>query len=187
MTFEEMKNLPESEQDKLFKKVTKARSQAKMVTYSAVYGIGAAKLAREMGVSKKEAQHLLDSYWEKNWAIHKIAKESYVKTLKDGSMWVKNPVSGFYYNLRYDKDRWSTLNQSTGVYIFDLWVANMRKLGVHPQAQVHDEVLFSVPKGQEKQKEELLKEAMRKVNEALKLNVTIGADAEFGRSYDKCH
>jgi len=102
-------------------------------------------------------------------------------------MWLKNPVSGFYYSLRYDKDRFSTLNQGLGVYIFDLWVANMRKLGVHPQAQVHDEVLFSVPKGQEKQTEELLKEAMRKVNETLKLNVTIGADAEFGESYAAVH
>ncbi len=187
MTLQEMKNLPPSEQEEIFKRVTKARSQAKMVTYSAVYGVGAAKLAREMGVTQKEAQVLLESYWQKNWAVKKIAKESYVKTLKDGSMWVKNPVSGFYYSLRYDKDRWSTINQSTGVYIFDLWVANIRKLGIKVSMQYHDEVLFSVPKGQEKQTEELLKQAMDKVNETLQLNVTIGADAEFGQSYSECH
>jgi len=40
----------------------------------------------------------------------------------------------------------------------------MREKGVNPQLQYHDEVLFSVPKGQEKQAEEALKEAMQEVN-----------------------
>jgi DNA polymerase I-like protein with 3'-5' exonuclease and polymerase domains len=179
--------MPDETDKERFKRLDAMRSGAKVVNYSALYGVGASKLARESGMTVKEAEVLLKAFWDLNWAIQKIAKESYVKTLKDGSMWVKNPVSGFYYSLRYDKDRWSTINQSTGVYIFDLWVANMRKLGIHPQAQMHDEVLFSVPKGQEKQTEELLKEAMRKVNETLKLNVTIGADAEFGESYASVH
>lgn len=187
MTLEEMKNLPKAEQDALLKKVTKARSQAKMVTYSAVYGVGAAKLSREMGVSKKEAQVLLDSYWEKNWSVKKAASSQYVKTLKDGSMWIKNPVSGFYYSLRYEKDRWSTLNQGTGVFVFDSWVMRMRKLGVNPQLQYHDEVLLSVPEGTEGITEEKLREAMQEVNESLKLNVSIGVDVQVGDNYAECH
>jgi len=163
------------------------RSKFKATNYSAIYGVGAPKLARETGMTRREAEELLKAYWGRNWAVEKLSKDQYVKTLKDGSMWLKNPVSGFYYSLRYDKDRFSTLNQGLGVYIFDLWVANMRKLGVKVSLQYHDEVLFSVTKGQEKQTEELLKEAMRKVNETLKLNVTIGADAQFGRSYSECH
>jgi len=163
------------------------RSKFKATNYSAVYGVGAPKLARETGMTQKEAQELLKAYWGRNWAVEKLAKDQYVKTLKDGSMWLKNPVSGFYYSLRYDKDRFSTLNQGLGVYIFDLWVANIRKLGIKVSMQYHDEVLFSVPKGQEEQTEGLLKQAMDKVNDTLKLNVTIGADAEFGSSYDQCH
>ena len=163
------------------------RSKFKATNYSAIYGVGAPKLARETGMTRREAEELLKAYWGRNWAVEKLSKDQYVKTLKDGSMWLKNPVSGFYYSLRYDKDRFSTLNQGLGVYIFDLWVANMRKLGVKVSLQYHDEVLFSVSKGQEKQTEELLKEAMRKVNETLKLNVTIGADAEFGPDYASVH
>jgi len=163
------------------------RSKFKATNYSAIYGVGAPKLARETGMTQREAQELLKAYWGRNWAVEKLSKDQYVKTLKDGSMWLKNPVSGFYYSLRYDKDRFSTLNQGLGVYIFDLWVANMRKLGITILMQYHDEVLFSVPKGHEEQTEELLKQAMDEVNETLQLNVTIGADAEFGDSYDQCH
>ena len=163
------------------------RSKFKATNYSAVYGVGAPKLARETGMTQKEAQELLKAYWERNWAVEKLSKDQYVKTLKDGSMWLKNPVSGFYYSLRYDKDRFSTTNQGLGVYIFDLWVANMRKLGVTVSLQYHDEVLFSVPKGKEKETEEILKKAMEKVNETLKLNVTVQADAQFGPSYASVH
>ena len=52
---------------------------------------------------------------------------------------------------------------------------------------LNDEVLLSVPLGQEQQVREALEGAMREVNETLKLNVTIGADAQFGRSYSECH
>ena len=52
---------------------------------------------------------------------------------------------------------------------------------------LNDEVLFSIPKGKEKETEKLLKKAMDKVNETLKLNVTVQADAQFGGSYAECH
>ena len=170
-----------------FKELDAMRAPAKTTNYSSTYKVGVPKLARETGMTKREAQQFLDAFWELNWAILKLEKDQYVKTLKDGSMWLKNPVSGFYHSLRSDRDKFSTLNQSTGDYIFNLWVANIRKLGVKVSAQVHDEVLFSIPKGKEKETEELLKKAMDKVNETLKLNVTVQADAQFGGSYDQCH
>ena len=163
------------------------RAPAKTTNYSSTYKVGVAKLARETGMTQREAQQFLDAFWKLNWAILKLEKDQYVKTLRDGSKWLKNPVSGFYHSLRSERDVFSTLNQSTGDYIFNLWVVNMRRMGVKISLNYHDEVLFSVPKGQEKQTEELLKEAMRKVNETLKLNVTIGADAEFGPDYASVH
>ena len=163
------------------------RSKFKATNYSAIYGVGTPKLARETGMTQREAQELLKAYWERNWAVEKLSKDQYVKTLKDGSMWLKNPVSGFYYSLRYDKDRFSTLNQGLGVYIFDLWVANMRKLGVKVSAQMHDEVLFAVPKGSEVSVEQCLHDAIKRVNETLKLNVMIDVDVKFGGSYAEVH
>ena len=144
-------------------------------------------MARETGMTRREAEELLKAYWGRNWAVEKLSKDQYVKTLKDGSMWLKNPVSGFYYSLRYDKDRFSTLNQGLGVYIFDLWVANMRKLGVTVSAQVHDEVLFAAQKGSEDSIEFCLQEAIKKVNKTLKLNVRVNVDVKFGGSYAEVH
>lgn len=187
MTFEEMKNLPEDEQEKIFSRLTSIRKKAKVVTYSAVYGVGAPKLARETGMREKEAKALIDAYWDRNWAVKKVAKNQYVKTLKDGSMWLKNSVSGFYHNLRYEKDRWSTTNQSTGVYVFDMWVGFCRAMGLTISMQTHDEVLFDVKKGDEERVSKVLHEAMAKVNEKLKLNVTIEIEEQYGDSYAEVH
>ena len=170
-----------------FKRLDDMRAPAKTTNYSSTYKVGVTKLARETGMTQKEAQRFLDAFWKLNWAILKLEKDQYVKTLKDGSYWMKNPVSGFYHSLRSERDKFSTLNQSTGDYIFNLWVLHMRRMGVKISLNYHDEVLFSVSKGHEKQTEELLKEAMDKVNETLKLNVTVQADAQFGGSYAECH
>ncbi len=163
------------------------RSKYKAANYSCVYGVGAPKLARETGMSEKEAKDLIDAYWGRNWAVKKVAKNQYVKTLKDGSMWLKNSVSGFYHNLRYEKDRWSTTNQSTGVYVFDMWVGFCRAMGLTISMQTHDEVLFDVKKGDEERVSKVLHEAMAKVNEKLKLNVTIEIEEQYGDSYAAVH
>lgn len=187
MTFEEMKNLPPEEQEEIFSRLTSIRKKAKVVTYSAVYGVGAPKLARETGMSEKEAKALIDAYWGRNWAVKKVAKGQYVKTLKDGTMWLKNEVSGFYHNLRYDKDRWSTTNQSTGVFVFDMWVMYCRLAGLKISMQYHDEILLSVARGDEARVSSIIHEAMAKVNERLKLNVTIGVEEQYGNSYASVH
>ena len=133
------------------------------------------------------AAELLKAFWEVNWAVKKVSSEQYVKTLKDGSIWVKNPVSGFYHNLRYEKDIWSTLNQSTGVYCFDTWVAYCQQLGVDIPMQYHDEILVECDAGEKEEVAEKLQEAIRKTNEKVKLNVQLSVDVQFGYNYAEVH
>ena len=163
------------------------RSKYKAANYSCVYGVGAPKLARETGMSEREAKALIDAYWDRNWAVKKVAKDQYVKTLSDGTMWLKNEVSGFYHNLRYDKDRWSTTNQSTGVFVFDMWVMFCRLAGLKISMQYHDEILLTVAKGDEARVSGIIHEAMSKVNERLKLNVVIEVEEQYGDSYASVH
>jgi len=163
------------------------RTKYKVTNYSAVYGVGAAKLAREAGMSQGEAKALLEAYWERNWGVKKLAQDQYVKTLKDGSMYLKNPVSGFYYSLRNDRDTFSTLNQGTGVFIFDTWVLRCRNKGVVFSLQYHDEHLSYVKIGNEDKQKQLLEEAMKEVNDMLKLNVEITSDIQFGPDYASVH
>jgi DNA polymerase I-like protein with 3'-5' exonuclease and polymerase domains len=187
MTLEEMKALPPEEQEAIYQKVHKIRKPFKTVNYAAQYSVGKKTLARNSGMTEKEAQALLDTYWQKNWAVQKVAKEQYVKTLKDGTMWLKNPINGFYYSLRYDKDRFSTLVQGTGDYVFNLWTMFCRKEGIVLHMNYHDEWLTSVFEGSQDQVHKKAQKAMDKVNEVLQLNKEIRMDAQEGYSYAECH
>lgn len=187
MTFEEMKLLPEDEQKKIISNLKSVRKHFKATNYSAVYGIGSPKLARELSTTKGKAQGLLDAYWKRNWSVKKVAEDQYVKTLEDGTMWLKNPVSGFYYSLRYEKDRFSTLNQGTGVFIFDSWLMRVRRKGVIVQGQMHDEIFYKVPLGTREENTKKLEEAMREVNKSLGLNVDVRVDIQYGDDYASVH
>ncbi len=98
------------------------RAKGKTTNYSSIYGIGAAKLSAALGVSVAEAQKSLDGYWALNWAVVAIADEQVVITDSRGGRWLINPINGFLYSLRSDKDKFSTLCQGTGSYMFDMWV-----------------------------------------------------------------
>ena len=162
------------------------RKNYKVVNYSATYGIGAAALARGTGMSKKASQTLLDAFWSRNWAIEKVASGAKTKEVLEG-MWLKNPVSGFWHSLRSDKDRFSTLNQSTGVFCFDTWVALCRENGIKCVGQFHDEVIALVKKGDEGTVEKIMHDAAIKLNERVKLNVPLGTDVQFGNTYADIH
>lgn len=162
------------------------RKAYKVVNYSATYGVGAAKLARETGKSEREAKALLEAFWQRNWSVDKVAKGLRVREV-NGGMWLLNPVSGFWISLRSDKDRFSSLNQSTGVFCFDSWVAVCRKNGIKTIGQFHDEVIALVERGKEQETQDVMEKAVQKVNDKLKLNVPLGCDVQFGQTYAEIH
>jgi len=162
------------------------RKNYKVVNYSATYGVGASKLARETGMSVKEAKTLLDAFWSRNWSVEAVAKSLRVRELF-GSMWLYNPVSNLWYALRSDKDRFSTLNQGTGVFCFDTWVALCRKNGVQTIGQFHDEIVALVEDGKQEEVAAIMHGAAQKLNEKVKLNVPLGCDAQFGKTYGEIH
>ncbi len=186
MTFDQMKSLSEDEQAKLFKKIKTQRHKGKTTVYSATYGVGKSKLARELGVTEKEAESLLNAFWDRNWAIAEAAKNFEVKKLGD-QLWIKNPVSGFWLSLRYDKDKWSTINQSTGVYCFDTWLAFVSQKLPTIIGQMHDEAIWEILKGKREETTEALTWAINKTNEKLKLNVKLGISIQYGDNYAEIH
>jgi DNA polymerase I-like protein with 3'-5' exonuclease and polymerase domains len=169
-----------------FKGIKKVRKKFKPVNYSAVYGVGVPKLSRTTGMSKAEAKVLLDAYWERNWAVKQFAADQKIRTI-NGQMWVKNPVNNFWYSLRYEKDVFSTLNQSTGAYCFDQWVAHYLTKRPNIIGQFHDESINRINIGEEKEHEEVLRWAIDKVNEKLKLNIKLDIDVQFGLRYSDIH
>lgn len=201
---------------KRYQKIKEERNTFKTVNYGAVYGAGAPTMSRSSGMPVAKCKFLLEAYWQKNWSVKKIARACIVKTLTyptveynkksfydaEGKlikievvkenvikkqMWLYNPVSRFWYSLRYDKDRFSTLNQGTGVFIFDNYVKGARQLGIKLCGQFHDEIVFPLKLGEEAPTTKKLRSVIQKINSTMNLNREMGVDIQFGNNYSQIH
>lgn len=126
------------------------------------------------------------AYWKKNWAIKEAAKEQKTRTV-NGQMWLLNPVNGYYYSLRYEKDIFSTLVQGTASYVFDKWIEIFRAKRPQITAQFHDEVVLHIKKGFREKCEQLLRGAIKQLNDQLRLNRDLDIDCQFGDNYAQIH
>ena len=162
------------------------RKKYKVVNYSATYGVGATKLSRTMGITQAEASSMLDAFWTRNRSIQDAVEGLKVREI-EGSSWLLNPVSGIYHSLRFEKDKFSTLNQSTGVYCFDTWVAGCRARGLKVIGQFHDEVIVLVKEGTEDWTKTQMEISINKTNKRINRNVPLGIDVQFGKNYAEIH
>jgi hypothetical protein len=164
----------------------KVRTKAKVVNFSGIYGAGPAKIALTTGMSLEEATLLHKIYWERNKSVKQITNDVVFKEVRK-QMWLYNPVSTFWYSLRQPKDRFSTLNQGTGVYCFDTHIKNVRAQGIKISLQYHDEIGFSFLKTEEQQVKDKLNKAIKLTNKALNLNVPLGISIDIGKNYAEAH
>lgn len=168
------------------KSIDPIRQVYKSGNYSLQYLTGIPRLSRTTGLSHSDAKKVYDAYWERNWAVKKVSKEQRVKTV-DGQMWLFNPVSKLWYSLRYEKDVFSTLVQGTASYVFDRWVQIILQTREQLTFQMHDEFGLTVKMGFRPQCENLINDAMKKLNEELKLNRELGCAIQFGDRYSEIH
>ena len=208
------KDMSPEEQDAEYGRIAVIRGDAKQVNFSAVYGIGAPKMSLGTGWPIEKSTKMLFIYWQRNKAVKEVAADVSVKVLFRNSelnthytgsqltimqkydkdlfneiqeMWLYNPVSKFYYSLRYVKDIFSTLNQGTGVYCFDMQVRNVRKRGIKIGLQYHDEIGFPFLMNNEQGVKNILLTAIQETNDELGLNVPLGISMDFGKTYADCH
>ena len=167
--------------------VTQIRHAYKGGNYACTYGAGVKTLSRQLTISEKEAAKIHKAYWKRNWSLKKIAKEQITRRAGKDAMWLYNPVSRLWYSLRSDKDIFSTLNQGTGVYCFDLWLKLI--LSQRPQitGQFHDEIILEIKDNERQEIRDLLKTCINKVNDMLKLNRDLDCDIQFGNNYSNIH
>jgi hypothetical protein len=162
------------------------RKVYKSTNYACQYGAGGPTVARAAGVPVREGAKLVKAYWKKNWSIEAIAKEQETKECA-GGVWMLNPVNGFWYSLRHEKDRFSALCQGTGAYAFDLWMKYTVKKRPQLTGSFHDECILTIKEGHRDGCTKLLKDAIGKVNDELNLNRTLDIDTQFGRDYSEIH
>ena len=174
----------------LFKDIKEIRGDSKVVNFSATYGAGPAKIAETLKKPFEAGKKLHTIYWKRNRGVKQTADACQVRIVNK-QKWLYNPVSGFWMFLKEDKDKFSTLNQSTGVYVFDTWLKHVR-IGLEEHnikvcMQYHDELLLWCRKELKDDVDFILKDAMEKTNEELKLNVEIGCSVDWGFNYAECH
>lgn len=173
-------------EEKEFKRLDVVRHLYKTANYSCVYGVGATKLSKTLDITRKEAEAIINAYWEKNWSVKAFAQSCETKE-SHGYTWIKNPVNRYWYELRSDKDRFSAVNQSTGSFIFDMWVREVMNQMDRLTLQKHDELAFIVKKGYREAIIPIIEGAIETVNKKLQLNRNMGCDVQFGNNYAQVH
>src|SRR5699024_7191518 len=108
------------------------------------------------------------------------------KTL-DGEEWVLNPLNGYWYSLRSEHTKFSTLNQGAGDYIFTLWCYFCMQDGLKLSYGAHDEILMQVKESDIDKYANIINESMDKVNAVLGLRIPIKVDYDVGVNYAEVH
>jgi hypothetical protein len=169
-----------------YKLLKTIRGIAKNTNYACVYGAGAPKIAKTAGIPVAEAIPIHAAYWQRNWSVKAVANDTKTKTVNQQE-WLYNPVSKFWYSLRNKKDKFSTLNQGTGVFCFDTWIAFILSKRRELTGQFHDEGVWTIRKGFRDEMTSLCKWAVKKTNEVLGLNRELDCDVQFGDFYSDIH
>jgi DNA polymerase I-like protein with 3'-5' exonuclease and polymerase domains len=176
-------------------KHSKIRALGKGTNYSCQYGAGAPTISRAAKCSLDVAKSLHSAYWKANWSIKEIAKMQTVKEVS-GTKYLLNPINGFWYWLKADKDRFSTLCQGTGAYVFDTWVGKVNEVCLERYdrevpliAQFHDELILKVRDTQKSRDSwnSVMAEAMVRTNAELGLRRDMGSDVQYGNNYSEIH
>lgn len=117
-----------------------------------------------------------------------VAEDQKVKTIDD-QMWLFNPINGFYYSLRNEKDIFSTLVQGTGAFCFDAWLGFVLQQYDKLIGQFHDEFILEIEDTEENRKyiNDVIQMAMAETNEFLNLDRQLGTDVQYGKRYSEIH
>lgn len=178
-----------------YKLIKSIRGIAKNANYACVYGAGAAKIAKTAGITVGKAGELHGAYWKRNWSVKAVGNACKTKQImqvlspqeKKKTSWLYNPVSKFWYSLRNEKDKFSTLNQSTGVFCFDTYLGYVLYQRPQLTAQFHDEFVTCNKIGFRPQMVAIIKQAIDWTNEKLQLNRQLDVGTEWGLTYADIH
>ena len=175
------------------------RRQAKAINFGIIYGISPFGLARQLGISRSDAKHYIDAYFKKypgirdymTRTVDTARKVGYVTTLfgrrcHAGGIQDKNPA-------RRNFAERAAINAPIQGGAADIIKRAMiqlpealaqKKLKAKMLLQVHDELIFEVPKKEVDATAELVRDIMEG---AAHLDVPITVDAGIGPNWDQAH
>ena len=171
------------------------RSSAKAVNFGIVYGIGAFSLAKDISVTRKEAQNYIDTYLNHyrgvkeymDFTVDKARKNGYVETLYGRKRYLPE-LNSSNFNMRAFGERVARNMPIQGTSADIIKIAmikvynRLKKENFKAKLilQVHDELIVEAPKEEVMSVAVLLKEEMEN---AVDLKVKLIADASIGKSW----
>ena len=175
------------------------RRRAKTINFGVLYGMGAFSLAKDLGISNKEAKQYIDHYFERYPAVldfieqqKKFGREHlYVKTLL-GRHCAVSDINSKNGQVRSYAER-NAVNypvQGSAADIIKVAMIRIQRLLVERQLatrmvlQVHDELVFDVPEEELEQVRTLVTEQME---QAVALRVPLEVSMGQGSNWREAH
>ena len=171
------------------------RSRAKAVNFGIVYGIGAFSLAKDIGVSRAEADRYIKDYLHHysgvdrymNEVVEEAKKNGYVKTLFGRRRYLPE-LSSSIGMLRAFGERVARNMPIQGTAADIIKIAMIRvytrlkeeNLNARLILQIHDELIVEAPENEKTKAELIVKEEMEN---ACKMKVLLKSDAHSGESW----
>lgn len=171
------------------------RSRAKAVNFGIVYGIGAFSLAKDIGVSNKEASTYIKNYlshysgvdeYMKN-VVEKAKQDGYVETMFGRRRYLPELTSGKHMLRAFGERVARNMPiQGTAADIIKIAMVKVndriKKEGLRARLilQVHDELIVEAPQEESEIVAKLLQEEMEN---AVSLDVPLTADAAIGKTW----
>ena len=171
------------------------RGQAKTINFATLYGQGAFSLARQLGIGRDEAKAFIDQYFERFSGVRAYLDEQiatarekgFVETLMGRRRYIPE-LRAKNWNVRQFGERvaQNTPIQGTAADMIKKAMIDVAQAladadtGARMLLQVHDELLFEVPEGEEDALAELV---ISRMEGAVALSVPLVAEGGVGKSW----
>ena len=171
------------------------RRKAKTVNFGVVYGISDWGLADQLGISNKEAREIINSFYSSfpevatffQHIVNDAVKDGYVSTMLGRRRYLRE-LHDANYQVRESAKR-AAMNapvQGTAADLIKYAMIKVHqalldnKLETKMICQIHDELIFKVPKVEKEKAYQLIKDIMEN---ALSIDVPLEVDGGFGRTW----
>lgn len=175
------------------------RYKAKSVNFGLIYGQGAFGLAQNLGISRTEAKEIIDNYFEqfpkiKTYMDDVIAgaqANGYVETLLGRRRYIRDinsgnaTVRGFAERNAINAPIQGTAADMIKIAMLEIHDAlSKSELKSKMILQVHDELVFDVPKAEVEELEDLV---IKKMSQAMPLKVPLLVESGSGENWLEAH
>ena len=192
--------------EELFGRVDRdTRNQAKTINFAILYGSSAWGIAGRLGLPKDEGKAIIDRYYERFPGIRAfthatlsfVREHGFTQTLFGRKTHFEPNIRSPNPSIRAGAER-AAINapiQGTSADLIKRAMARMDGAladaglgGVKMLLQVHDELVFEVPNGQEEAAATVIKQVMAKAAEpAIRLDVPLDVEVGWGAHWGEAH